>query len=115
MKEQLRIAMLGHKRVPSREGGIEIVVEELCTRMIQNGDKVVCYNRSGHHVSGSQYDTNQKTEYKGIRLKTVPTIEKEDWQQSLPLFLQHYFLLLENMMWYISMQKDLPFFPGFQN
>lgn len=77
MEEQLRIAMLGHKRVPSREGGIEIVVEELCTRMIQNGDKVVCYNRSGHHVSGSQYDTNQKTEYKGIRLKTVPTIEKK--------------------------------------
>ena len=69
--------MLGHKRVPSREGGIEIVVEELCTRMIQNGDKVVCYNRSGHHVSGFQYDTNQKTEYKGIRLKTVPTIEKK--------------------------------------
>lgn len=26
---QLRIAMLGHKRIPSREGGIEIVVEEL--------------------------------------------------------------------------------------
>lgn len=28
---QLRIAMLGHKRIPSREGGIEIVVEELST------------------------------------------------------------------------------------
>ena len=26
---QLRIAMLGHKRIPSREGGVEIVVEEL--------------------------------------------------------------------------------------
>lgn len=26
---QLRIAMLGHKRIPSREGGIEIVVEEI--------------------------------------------------------------------------------------
>ena len=29
----MRIAMFGHKRIPSREGGIEIVVEELCTRM----------------------------------------------------------------------------------
>ena len=28
-KEKLNICMLGHKRVPSREGGIEIVVEEL--------------------------------------------------------------------------------------
>ena len=31
--EKLNIAMLGHKRIPSREGGIEIVVEELCVRM----------------------------------------------------------------------------------
>ena len=77
MREQLRIAMMGHKRVPSREGGIEIVVEELCTRMIKDGNKVTCYNRSGHHVSGSQYDTDKISEYKGIRIKSVPTIEKK--------------------------------------
>ena len=29
----MRIAMVGHKRVPSREGGIEVVVEELAARM----------------------------------------------------------------------------------
>lgn len=27
----------GHKRIPSREGGIEIVVEELSTRMVKKG------------------------------------------------------------------------------
>lgn len=32
--DKLKIAMLGHKRIPSREGGIEIVVEELSTRMV---------------------------------------------------------------------------------
>lgn len=39
MEEQkkLNIAMLGHKRIPSREGGIEIVVEELSTRMVKKG------------------------------------------------------------------------------
>ena len=26
--------MFGQKRIPSREGGVEIVVEELCTRMV---------------------------------------------------------------------------------
>ncbi len=77
MKEQLQIAMFGHKRIPSREGGIEIVVEELCTRMVQEGNQVTCYNRAGHHVSGSEYDTSTKSEYKGIRLKSVPTIEKK--------------------------------------
>ena len=76
-KEKLNIAMFGQKRIPSREGGVEIVVEELCTRMVAQGHNVTCYNRGGHHVSGSEYDSKQLKEYKGIRLKTVPTIEKK--------------------------------------
>lgn len=35
MKDKLNIAMLGHKCISSREGGIEIVVEELSTRMVK--------------------------------------------------------------------------------
>ena len=66
--------MFGQKRL-SREGGIEIVVKELCTRMAKNGYTVTCYNRSGHHVSGAEYD--KKTEYEGINQKCVPTIEKK--------------------------------------
>lgn len=77
IKEPLRIAMFGHKRIPSREGGVEIVVEELCTRLVRDGHTVVCYNRAGHHVSGAEYDAKIKNEYKGIKLKTVPTIEKK--------------------------------------
>ena len=77
MKSNLDIAMFGHKQIPSREGGIEIVVEELCTRMVNKGNRVTCYNRAGHHVSGAEYDTKAAKEYKGIRLKKVPTIEKK--------------------------------------
>lgn len=69
--------MFGQKRIPSREGGVEIVVEELCTRMVAQGYNVTCYNRGGHHVSGSEFDSKRLKEYKGIRLKTVPTIEKK--------------------------------------
>lgn len=76
-KEKLSIAMFGQKRIPSREGGVEIVVEELCTRMVSQGHNVTCYNRGGHHVSGSEYDSKRLKEYKGIKLKTVPTIEKK--------------------------------------
>ena len=67
--------MFGQKRL-SREGGVEIVVKELCTRMAQNGCDVTCYNRAGHHVSGAEYDDAGKTEYEGIRQKSVPTIER---------------------------------------
>lgn len=73
--EKLRIAMLGHKRIPSREGGIEIVVEELSVRMVKQGHHVTCYNRGGHHVSGKEYDHKRMKIYKGVRLKTVPTID----------------------------------------
>ena len=74
MKEKLRLAVFGHKRW-SREGGVEIVVKELCTRMAQNGFDVTCYNRAGHHVSGAEYD-DATIEYKGIHQKTVPTINR---------------------------------------
>lgn len=70
----MRIAMLGHKRVPSREGGVEIVVEELGVRMAAAGHKVTCYNRSGTHVSGKTFQALKQKEYRGIRLKTVPAI-----------------------------------------
>lgn len=73
-KNKFNIAMLGQKRIPSREGGVEVVVEELATRMVKNGNNVTCYNRGGHHVSGKQYDARKIKEYKGIRIKTVPTI-----------------------------------------
>lgn len=72
-KMKLRILHLGHKRIPSREGGVEIVVEELSTRMARRGHDVTCFNRSGHHVSGKQYNSQKLDEYKGVRLKSVPT------------------------------------------
>ena len=70
----MNIAMLGHKRIPSREGGIEIVVEELSVRMVIAGHSVTCYNRSGHHVSGKEFDGDTLKEYKGVNLKSVFTI-----------------------------------------
>lgn len=77
MKDKLNIAMLGHKRMPSREGGIEIVVEELSTRMVKLGHQVTCFNRKGHHVSGSEFDGSQLAEYKGVKLRSVWTLDKK--------------------------------------
>ena len=76
-KRSLRIAMLGHKRIPSREGGIEIVVRELATRMVKMGHSVTCYNRRGHHVSGEEFDRGHQKEFQGVRMKYVLTIDKK--------------------------------------
>lgn len=73
---KLNIAMFGHKRIPSREGGIEVVVTELSTRMAALGHSVTCFNRSGHHVSGLEFDEKKLDEYRGVRLKKVWTVDK---------------------------------------
>ena len=74
---KLNIAMLGHKRIPSREGGVEIVVEELSTRMVERGHQVTCYNRKGHHVSGSEFDSAELKEYKGVKIIPVWTLDRK--------------------------------------
>ena len=71
----LRIAMMGHKHVLSREGGIEIVVNELATRMAARGYSVTCFDRSGSHVSGEKLDG--RNEYNGVRIKRVLTINRK--------------------------------------
>ena len=78
--ELLKVAMIGHKRVPSREGGVELVVEELSTRLVKEGLEVDVYNRKGHHISGKQYDKylNPKVkEYRGVRIITIPQIDRK--------------------------------------
>ncbi|MBQ3599727.1 MAG: glycosyltransferase family 4 protein [Lachnospiraceae bacterium] len=69
--------MLGHKRIPSREGGVEIVVEELATRMVAMGHQVVAYNRKGNHVSDKSYTLQERREYKGVNIVNVFTLEKK--------------------------------------
>lgn len=59
--------MFGQKRF-NREGGVEIVVKELSTRMAKL-NSVTCLNRSGHKVS--------KNEIEGIIQKSVFTIDKK--------------------------------------
>lgn len=62
----MRIAMIGHKQIPGRSGGVETVVEELSTRIAALGIDTIVYNRGiGQHRSS--------TEYKGVHLVDVPT------------------------------------------
>ncbi len=71
----LKIAMFGQKHVLSREGGVEIVVNELSTRMVALGHQVTCFDRSTRHVSGNEID--ERSEFKGVKIKKVLTIDKK--------------------------------------
>lgn len=75
----MKIAMIGHKRIPSREGGVEVVVEELSTRLAKKGYQVDVYNRKGKNVQDKNADKDKKKikEYKGVHIITIPTINKK--------------------------------------
>ena len=45
-KTAKRIAMIGHKFIPSRDGGIEVVVSSLAPHLKEIGYDVTCYNRT---------------------------------------------------------------------
>ena len=69
--------MIGHKRIPSREGGIEIVVEELATRLVEKGHVVDVYNRKGKNVLDKNVKVKKIKEYKGVNIKEVFTFENK--------------------------------------
>lgn len=85
----MRIAMIGHKRIPSREGGVEIVVEELSTRLVSRGHQVYVYNRKGNNIQDKNADKDKRnlTEYKGVNIKVVPTVKKKGLEALVYSFL----------------------------
>lgn len=87
----MRIGMIGHKRIPGREGGIEVVVEELATRMAARGNEIIVYNRKSKKHE-------MPLEYKGVRLINVPTIEKNLQMQLYILFSRQFMQSLDTMM-----------------
>lgn len=71
----MKIGIIGHKRIPSNEGGIEKGVEEHSVRMAKIGHQVTVYNRGGHKVFGKEYDKRKQKKYKGVNIVTVPTVK----------------------------------------
>lgn len=67
----MKIAMIGHKRIPGREGGVEVVVEELASRLTKKGHEVTAYNRKKRGLV-------MPRSYNGVRLITIPTVEKKN-------------------------------------
>ena len=72
-KKQLRIAIIGHKRIPSNEGGIEKGVEQHAVRMAALGHAVTAYNRGNDNIHGRAFNEKSLKEYKGVKIITVPT------------------------------------------
>ncbi len=70
----LRVVMIGHKSIPSRQGGVEIVVDELSSRLAERGYKVDVYNRRLREEK-KPYGTRGKKYYGRVRIHTIPTVQ----------------------------------------
>jgi len=63
----MHIAILGTRGVPASYGGFETFAEQLSTRLVARGHDVTVFCRA-HYVSPRQI------EYRGVRLKVLPTV-----------------------------------------
>ena len=71
----MKVAMIGHKVVPSRRGGIENVLTTLCPMLVENGLDVTCYNRSSDKVENEYVGTVKDKMYRGVKIKTAWTLD----------------------------------------
>ena len=71
----MKVAMLGHKVIPSRRGGIENVLTILCPMLVEMGHEVTCYNRSSDKIENEYVGTVENKRYKGVRLKKARTLK----------------------------------------
>ena len=70
----MKVAMLGHKVVPSRRGGIENVLTSLCPLLVEKGADVTCYNRCSDKVENEYIGTVNDGKYNGVTLKNAWTV-----------------------------------------
>ena len=70
----MKVAMIGHKVVPSRRGGIENVLTTLCPLLCKKGADVTCYNRSSDKVEFEYIGTVEDKKYRGVKLKKAWTL-----------------------------------------
>ena len=71
----MKIAMIGHKVIPSQRGGIENVLTSLCPLLTELGAEITVYNRSSDKIEDNYLHEVRNGFYNGVRLKTAPTIK----------------------------------------
>ena len=70
----MKVAMIGHKVIPSRRGGIESVLTNLCPLLVENGIDVTCYNRSSDKVENEYIGTVKNNKFRGVKIKKAWTL-----------------------------------------
>ena len=68
--------MIGHKFIPSRDGGVEVVVSNLAPHLAEIGYDVTCYNRTNKQFKKLRKEGKLDREYRGVHLVWAPTVDR---------------------------------------
>ena len=68
--------MIGHKFIPSRDGGVEVVVSNLAPHLAEIGYDVTCYNRTNKQSRKLRKEGGLSREYRGVHLIWTPTVDR---------------------------------------
>ena len=68
--------MIGHKFIPSRDGGVEVVVGNLAPHLAEIGYDVTCYNRTNRQFKKLRKTGKLMREYRGVHLIWTPTVDR---------------------------------------
>ena len=80
MQRKLRIAMIGIKAIPARNGGFETAVDAISRGLVRQGHEVVVYNRTG-------MSEHPSSDYEGVQLVTLPTLRSKNLSTIVHVFL----------------------------
>ena len=68
--------MIGHKFIPSRDGGVEVVVSNLAPNLVETGYDVTCFNRTNKQFKQQRKSAPLPQEYRGVHLVWTPTVDR---------------------------------------
>lgn len=67
----MRVAMIGLRGIPSRDGGVEVAVGELAPRLIDSDIQIIVYCRN-------PYISEKRKHFKGVELVNLPTLNNKN-------------------------------------
>ena len=76
----MKIAFIGQKGIPARNGGVERYVESLATNLVNLNQEVFVYNRNN-------YLPEKITEYKGVKIINLPSCHSKNLEAISHTFL----------------------------
>lgn len=84
----MKISFIGQKGIPAAGGGVERYVEDVATRLASLGHDITVYSRPN-------YTSKSLNSYKGVNIKSLPSLPTKHLDAISHTFLQPFMLFFQ--------------------